>query len=101
MQPTDTTGDWVAFEKDVKAEGLTHMAGYMSLPSPADLGTVIERRTWNQGDQDLLNEKIGKTETAMRTLTGHAPVVHMRPMQPSSSMQVSGTGEVKAGTTVL
>lgn len=101
MQATSSAGDWTPFETKVANSHLTGMTGYMSLPSPAAVGSKIGPRVWTKEDQDLSTEMTAKMKTAVQTLTGRAPVVHMRPMSPSSTMQISGTGEVKAGNTVL
>ncbi|PSS08936.1 hypothetical protein M430DRAFT_30853 [Amorphotheca resinae ATCC 22711] len=96
MQATSDAGDWTPFEAKVRAAGLTNMQGYMSVPSPAAVGTKIAGRTWSQADQDLSTQMITAMTTAVRTLTGRAPIVHQRPMSPPSSMQIDGTGQVSA-----
>lgn len=101
MQATQAAGDWTRFERAVTAVALTGMTGYMSLPYSAAIGTVIDERAWTKEDHDLTIQMVDRMKAAVRALTGHTPVVHMRPMDPPSSMQISGTGEVKAGNTIL
>lgn len=101
MQATSSAGDWAPFEAKVANAKLTDMTGYMSLPSPAAVGTKIGPLTWTKEDQDLVNKMIDQMKAAVQTLTKKPPVVHTRPMSPPSSMQISGAGEVKAGNTVL
>lgn len=101
MHATESMDDWAKFKKDVEASGITSMTGYMSLPSPAPVGMDINGRPWTQEQQDLSNRVMEKTKAAVRDFTKRAPVIHMRPMLPASSMQVSGEGKVRAGGTEL
>lgn len=101
MQATRISGDWDRFKTRVTNAGLTDMTGYMSLPSPAAVGTRIGPFAWSEADQVLSNKMIEEMKAEVQTLTRRAPIVHMRPMEPPSSMQISATGEVRAGNTVL
>ncbi|CEJ90872.1 hypothetical protein VHEMI06625 [[Torrubiella] hemipterigena] len=101
MVASEAASNWDDFQKNIEDAKLANMKGYMSLPAPADIGSKVQGRTWNPAEQDLTNKMITSTKAALEKLTGHPPVIHMRSMQPPSSMQISGTGEVKAGDTVL
>lgn len=101
MVASKALSNWDDFEKKITDSKLSNMKGYMSLPSPAAVGTIVEGRAWTQGDQDLTNNMIKTTKEELEKLTKNTVVVHPRPMQPPSSMQVSAEGEVKAGNNVL